>query len=83
MERKHKFNIEYVLMAFLLIGLLQFWLAARNVEEIAYSDLMRMVAEGKIQSVTLTETMIEGVFKQPRAGKSEFISNRVDPLAAA
>ena len=83
MERKHKFNIGYILIAFLLIALLQLWLAARNVQEIAYSDLMQMVTEGKIQSVTLTETMIEGAFKQPQNGKTKFISRRVDPAAAA
>jgi cell division protease FtsH len=83
MERKHRFNIGYILVAFLLMGLFQLWLAARNVQEIAYSDLMQMVAEGKVQSVTLTETMIEGVFKQPQSGKTEFISSRVDPAAAA
>ena len=83
MEQKHRFNIGYLFVAMVLLGVFQFWLAARNVQEVSYSDLMRLVADGKIQSVTLTETMIEGVFKQPQNGKTEFVSNRVDPAAAA
>ncbi len=82
MERKHTFNIGYFLVAMAFLGLFQLWLASRNTMEIAYSDLMRMVADGKVQSVTLSETMIQGVLKAPQNGKMLFISNRVDPVAA-
>lgn len=82
MERKQKFDIGYVLVAFLLMGLFQLWLFVRNVQEIAYSDLMRMVADGKMKSITLIETMIESVFKQSENGKTEFVSGRMDPMAA-
>jgi cell division protease FtsH len=50
MERKHTFNIGYFLVAMAFLGLFQLWLASRNTMEIAYSDLMRMVADGKVQS---------------------------------
>ncbi|MBX4938435.1 ATP-dependent zinc metalloprotease FtsH [Rhizobium binae] len=82
MERKHGFNIGYFVVTIVLVGLFQLWLASRDVLNIPYSDLMRMVADGKVQSVTLTETMIQGVFKQPQNGKTLFVSNRVDPEAA-
>jgi cell division protease FtsH len=83
MDRKHTFNIGYFLVAFVLLGLFQIWFAYRDTAEISYSDLMHMVVDGKVQSVTLTETMVQGVFKVPQEGKTLFISNRVDPTAAA
>ncbi|MGO6819655.1 ATP-dependent metallopeptidase FtsH/Yme1/Tma family protein [Rhizobium leguminosarum] len=82
MERKHTFSIGYFLVAMAFLGLFQLWLASRNTMEIAYSDLMHMVADGKVQSVTLSETMIQGVLKASQNGKMLFISNRVDPVAA-
>lgn len=82
MERKHGFNLGHFFAAMALVGLFQLWLASRDIVEIGYSDLMRMVADGKVQSVTLTETKIQGVFKQPQNGKTLFISDRVDPAVA-
>ncbi|WP_245496143.1 hypothetical protein [Rhizobium leguminosarum] len=76
MERKHTFHIGYFLVAMAFLGLFQLWLASRN------SDLMHMVADGKVQSVTLSETMIQGVLKASQNGKMLFIGNRVDPVAA-
>ncbi|MEP9395956.1 ATP-dependent zinc metalloprotease FtsH [Mesorhizobium sp. KR2-14] len=83
MDKKHTFNFGYLIAAFLLITLFQFWLAYRSVEQISYSDVMRLVNEGKVASVTLTETMIEGHFKEPQNGKTLFVANRVDPATAA
>ncbi|TCR76702.1 ATP-dependent zinc metalloprotease FtsH [Rhizobium sp. BK376] len=83
MQRKHRFNLGYFFVAMMLIGFFQLWLASRDVVPVSYTELMRMVADGKVQSVTLTETMIEGTFKQPQNGKTLFVSNRVDPAEAA
>jgi cell division protease FtsH len=83
MERKHTFNIGYLVFALLVIGLLQFWMAYRDVAQVSYSDVVRLTADGQIKSVTLTETMIQGAFKTPQNGRTYFIANRVDPNAAA
>ncbi|MGX8013510.1 ATP-dependent zinc metalloprotease FtsH [Mesorhizobium sp. ORM8.1] len=83
MDNKQKFNIGYVMAALLIIGLFQFWLAYRDTAQISYSDVMRLTQEGKIASLTLTETMIEGAFKEPQDGKTMFLANRVDPTAVA
>ncbi|GLQ77289.1 ATP-dependent zinc metalloprotease FtsH [Mesorhizobium huakuii] len=83
MDNKHKFNIGYVMAAFLAIGLLQSWLAYRDTAQLSYSDVIRLTQEGKVASVTLTETMIEGAFKAPQDGKTTFVANRVDPAAVA
>lgn len=83
MERKHQFNIGYFILALLAIGLFQIWLAWRDVAELSYSDLMQQVDQGKVDSVTITETTIQGQFKQPQDGKTLFVATRVDPDAAA
>ena len=59
------------------------WLAWRDIAQLSYTDLIRAVEHGKVASVTITETMIEGQFKEPQDGRRLFISARVDPNAAA
>ncbi len=81
MDRK-TFNIGYVVVAFSLFFLFQAWFTYRDTAQLTYSDLMQMVVGGNIQSVTITETMIEGEFKVPQNGKTAFVARRVDPQAA-
>lgn len=82
MDGKHRFNIGYFILALVLVGLFQVWLGWRDVAQLSYSDVMRFVTEGKVASVTLTETTIQGQFKQPQDGKALFIATRVDPGSA-
>jgi cell division protease FtsH len=82
MDRKHSFNIGYFVVALMLLGFFQLWLGWRDVMQLSYSDVMRFVGEGKVASVTLTETTIQGQFKEPQDGKSLFIAGRVDPATA-
>jgi cell division protease FtsH len=82
MDRKHSFNIGYFVFAMLLLSLFQLWLGWRDIAQLSYSDVMRLVGAGKVSSVTLSETMIQGRFKEPQEGKSLFIAARVDPAAA-
>ncbi|MFA6154781.1 ATP-dependent zinc metalloprotease FtsH [Mesorhizobium sp.] len=83
MDNKQKFNVGYFVAALVIIGLFQFWFAYRDTAQLSYSDVMRLTQDGKIASVTLTETMIEGTFKEPQDGKTMFLANRVDPAAVA
>ncbi|MGB3832450.1 MAG: ATP-dependent zinc metalloprotease FtsH [Mesorhizobium sp.] len=83
MDRKKQFNIGYFIFAMLMLGLFQMWMAWRDVAQLSYTDMMHMVDEGKVASVTITETTIQGRFKQPEDGKSYFVSARVAPETAA
>jgi cell division protease FtsH len=83
MERKHTFNIGYVMLGLLIIGAIQFWLAYRDVAPLSYSEVVRLAGEGQVKSVVITETTISGDFKVPRSGKTHFFANRVAPDAAA
>lgn len=79
MDRKQTFNIAYLIVALSAIGLFQMLLAWRDIAQLSHTELMRMVNEGKVASVTITETSIQGRFKDPQYGKSSFFSTRVDP----
>ena len=83
MDKKNSFHIGYFLLAFALITLFQTWLAYKDVAQPSYSELQRLLQDGKIKSVVITETMIEGVFKEPQDGKQQFLVRRVDPAVAA
>ncbi|MDO6962981.1 ATP-dependent zinc metalloprotease FtsH [Rhizobium alvei] len=82
MDNKHKFNIGYFLFAFLLLTGFQLWFAYRDVAILSYSELMTYAEEGKIATVTITETTVDGTFKAPENGKNHFLANRVDPQMA-
>ena len=82
MNQKRGFTIGYVVAALLLFAGFQFWMGYRDVAQLSYSELMDLVSQGKVASVTITQTMIQGQFKKPRNGKKIFITHRVDPAAA-
>ncbi|MHB0952271.1 MAG: ATP-dependent zinc metalloprotease FtsH [Allorhizobium sp.] len=83
MDKKHVFNIGYFLFAFSLLLLFQAWIGYRDYAQVSYSEMIQMAEQGRIASVTLTETRVEGEFKEPQNGKKYFIANRVDPEFAA
>jgi cell division protease FtsH len=83
MNRKQTLNIGYFFFALLLLGLFQSWLAWRDVAQLSHTELMHKVEEGRVASVIITETTIQGRFKEPLDGKSVFVSTRVAPDAAA
>ena len=83
MDRKQTFNFGYFLLALFLLGAFQTWFSWRDVARLSHTELMQMVSEGKVASVTITETSVQGRFKTPVDGKSLFLSIRVDPDAAA
>ncbi len=83
MDRKRTLNLGYFIFALVLIGLFQVWMASRDIAHLSYSDLMQAVNQGKVASVIITESRILGRFKEPQDGKSQFITTRVEPNAAA
>ncbi|TWH31215.1 MULTISPECIES: ATP-dependent zinc metalloprotease FtsH [unclassified Aminobacter] len=82
MDRKQTFNVGYFIFALCVMGLFQLWLASQEVAQLSHTELMRLVDEGKVASVTITETTVRGEFKQPEDGKAYFIASRVDSDAA-
>ena len=83
MEPKHRINFGYFLVALALMVWFQAWLSYRITAVIDYSQFMAYLTEGRIASVTVTETEIFGRFTEPVEGKSEFLTTRVEPGFAA
>ena len=68
LPKKHQYNLWYVAGALLLLFAFQFWLSYRSVTEIAYSDLLAHLDKGDIAGVTISESLIQGHFKQTQNG---------------
>jgi len=84
MEPKTKFNAWYLVLAVLGVLALQYFYAqSQMVEPISYSTFERMLNEGKIKSIAITDKQILGEFTAPHEGKTRFVTTRVDPLFAA
>lgn len=83
MKKKTSFSILYIVLAFLVLTVLQSWLAPR-VENVSYSQFKRYVAEGKITSVVVsTKSLkgyekVEGGQKEPLLPKMVYVTPRVD-----
>jgi cell division protease FtsH len=79
-RRKDHLTIGYVIASILVLIALQ-WVAAvtLNVETIPYSQFEQLVSQGQVSEVTVGQTTIEGSLKD---GKTQFVSERVDPPLA-
>ncbi|ATN33916.1 cell division protein FtsH [Rhizobium sp. ACO-34A] len=82
MEKKHVFNLSYFLFAFSLLLLFQAWIGYRDYAQLTYTEMLDAVNQGRVASVTLTETTVQGEYKEPQNGRKYFVANRVDPAFA-
>ena len=81
MQRETAFHIWYVIAAVIGVLLLQYaFSTAERVEPIPYSEFQQYLDQGKIAEVTVSDHYLEGKFKKPLDnGKTEFVTDRVDP----
>ncbi|MDL2337770.1 MAG: ATP-dependent zinc metalloprotease FtsH [Pseudomonadota bacterium] len=84
MKNKIKFNVAYLIVALLAIVLLRdWWLQAHAIESVPYSTFERYLTEGRIDEVTVTETLMTGRYKSPdKEGRTHVVAPRVDPATA-
>ena len=83
MQPKVRFNTWYIVLAVMGVLLLQyFYVQSQQVEPIPYSAFERLLNEGQIKSVAITDRQIVGEFKAPQDGKTRFVTTRVDPELA-
>jgi cell division protease FtsH len=83
MEKQHKFSLWYVLLGVWLVLLLHNMIAsALMVENIPYSEFVKLVKEGKVAEIAISENDIQGRMI-PSDGSSDkgalFRTVRVDP----
>jgi cell division protease FtsH len=82
-DKKTRFNVGYLLVAFLGVLLFNQWyMSTQVVATIPYSQFQAYVREDRIKSVVVTADRLEGEFKEPIDGKRRFVAVRVDPEMA-
>src|SRR5690242_15448287 len=80
---KSRFNTWYIVLAVAgVLALQYFYGISQQVEPIPYSTFERLLNEGQIKSVSISDRQIVGEFKTPQDGKSRFVTTRVEPELA-
>ncbi|ESR24555.1 ATP-dependent zinc metalloprotease FtsH [Lutibaculum baratangense] len=83
MDKKMQIHIWYVIGAFLLLILFQSWYTtSQTVEQIPYSQFLQALQDGRIAQVEIQEERLVGRYREPQAGRSMFVTNRVEPEIA-
>ncbi|MGE5346106.1 MAG: ATP-dependent zinc metalloprotease FtsH [Acidithiobacillales bacterium] len=80
MQKTTRFNVAYVLVALMgVVVLHDVWVGYRSVTTLAYSEFQKLVAEGKVKEIVISQGEIRGELKDPEAsGKKLFRTTRVD-----
>src|SRR5574341_720163 len=80
MEPRARFNLAYFALAVVALLLVQqWWQTAQTVEVLPYSEFEKLLAEGKIAEVAVSDARITGKLKTPEGRKSIAVANRVEP----
>ncbi len=84
MEKKTQINAWYLILAMFGILLLQdLWVQWREVEVVPYSEFQRLLKDGKLAEIVVTEEHIRGIFKQPLPdGRKQFSTTRIETALA-
>lgn len=84
MQKKLQFSLWYFVFAlFAIFTLHDLWVQMRTVEPVPYSEFQRMVKDGEVSEIAITDNTIQGTLKNPLAdGRQKFVTTRVDPALA-
>ena len=81
MEKKHQFNLTYLLIAaFLLLLFQSFWASYNEVETITYSKFQELLKDKQVDKVVVSPTAIQGEFVKPDSGRKFFTTTPVNPV---
>jgi cell division protease FtsH len=80
---RQRLGILYLLAAVVAGSLLlQVWQTYRTVAPIPYSEFEKLLDDGKVKEVVVTDDALRGELTEPIDGKTRFVTNRVDPELA-
>ena len=83
MEKQTQISIWYFVLALLaVLWLREIWVESRQVEPLPYSEFQRLLKEGQIKEITISDKLIQGTLAKPVQGRSRFVTIRVDPELA-
>ena len=79
-----RFTLWYAVFALLALAWTRdLWMTGSQVEPVAYSEFLRHLQEGQVESVTVGSKVLEGKLKAPLAdGRTRIVANRVEPAVA-
>ena len=83
MEKRTRFSIWYILLAFWVLLIVQNAIVqAFRIEQVSYSDFLKALENGKVIEISVTKDRIQGKMKISKDGVErvqEFTTVRVDP----
>jgi cell division protease FtsH len=80
---RQRLGILYLLAAVVAGSLLlQVWQRYQTVAPIPYSEFEKLLDDGKVKEVVVTDDALRGELTEPIDGKTRFVTNRVDPELA-
>jgi cell division protease FtsH len=84
MEKQTKFNIGYLIVALLAVVMLRdAWVSVNQVQAIPYSEFQHHLKSGELESIAISNDVIQGKLKKPTAdGRTRIVTTRVDPALA-
>src|SRR5882757_1775824 len=80
MTKQARFNVGYAIAAIFLVFMIQYAVSVANqIAPLPYSDFQRLLREGKVDAVGVSDRFIQGSLKQPLpGGQKQFITTRID-----
>jgi len=83
-RERPQFHLWFLLLAFFgVLALHDVYVRVNAVEHLPYSRFRELLESGEVAEVVIEGDAIRGRLKQPlEAGKSQFVTNRVDPALA-
>lgn len=80
MENNTRFNLAYLIFAvFAMLLVQQWWRETQAVEVVPYSEFEKLLADGRIDEVVITDQRVTGRLKAPEGGKTVAMANLVAP----
>jgi len=79
-----QFNLWYVVFALIALSWARdLWVNGQQVQAIPYSEFVQHLKAGRVASVTVSNTLVEGKLKAPLPdGRSRIVATRVEPSLA-
>jgi cell division protease FtsH len=83
MKKNDRWNLSYLAIAFIVMGLMQvFFVERQAVQPLPYSQFMQLLNEQKVSDLQIDKDRISGKLVEPIDGRDRFSTVRVDPALA-
>ena len=80
MDNKQKFNVIFAIFAaFSILIIHEIWTEQQSITAVPYSQLEKLLEEGKVAELSIREKYIAGELKESENGKKIIVANRVEP----